>query len=186
MDFIIKIDQFIIEFFEKISHKFQDWTGKNNFWTTRCLLLIYFAFMVFCEKFLIESQDFLSEEKHFPMTRLILPFLIVVWFLITTFKLESIILNTAKFRNFLAQPSILGAFLRTTYIFYVLGKFLRLFLIDLSHEHFLSSTCEFIASAALMICFYLTCVTPKPPGQSKIKKLLKSLFRRRGVATVPS
>ncbi len=177
MKTIIGIDHFFIAFFEKIAHWLQDWTGKNNFWFARIVIFAYLAIVIISSQFMLKDKDtaFLSPLSF------VVGILVAFMFLIFSYMIEQRTSQHSKFKNSFSNPYFDAALLRITLIVF--------FMIDIPlnlRDGFISTfeIYEGMRDVTYLTIWYLLCVTPKPPSDSKIKKILKSLFQKREVATV--
>ncbi|MFA7194053.1 MAG: hypothetical protein WC087_04010 [Candidatus Paceibacterota bacterium] len=178
MKIIVGLDQLLINFVEKIAHKLQDWTGKNNFWFARAILFVFVGSAIIAHGFMLENK----EDKYEPVfPQFILDMVIAIFFLGFTFQLEQAVSRTGKFKNFMAQPWGIMPYFRIFYVLYIVCGQSRLFLRDMIFD---VDFYRVLTSLSYITCLYLMCGTPKPPSESKIKKFLKSLFQKRELATV--
>ncbi len=170
---IIGLDQILIAFFEKIAHKFQDWTGKNNFWLVRATVFVYIA---------ITLMNFEKDQSlHIAF---VMVMIISFMFLRISFKAESLVSKNGKFKNVLSQPNLFVAVVRIGYVGLLIVRpaveYVKDFNLSASEISSISGNCAF------MCILYFICSTPKPPSDSKIKKLLQSLFGSRKMVSVSS
>lgn len=178
MKIIVGLDQLVINFVEKIAHKLQDWTGKNNFWFARAILFVYVGASIIAHGYILEN----NEDKYEPVfPKFIVDVVIAIFFLGFTFQLEQAVSRTGKFKNFMAQTGGFITFFRISYLLIVVNAHAILFLRDMIFD---DDFYKLLTSLSYITFLYLMCGTPKPPSESKIKKFLKSLFQKRELATV--
>lgn len=169
----------IIAFFEKIAHKLQDWTGKNNFWYARITIFLYMSAVIIFSQFLLEDKESVNFAAPLLVSGLIASFM----FLILSYLIEYRTLQSTKFKNSFSMPDV-GIVVLRIYLLVCLLIEIPLYLFDgnLSNNEAL----DLIKDVTYLTIWYFLCVTPKPPTESKIKKFFKSLFQRREIVSVPS
>lgn len=175
MDLVFKIDKIILAGYTKLSHKFQDLTGRTNFFLAKIAIWgVIIASLVICFNFyfrvLVRETDWASLIIN------ILLALIYSLFLIKCTNAEKDALNNSErkmhFPNGVVQQiaRLILVFLAATFIpkdIYCLYK----------SEYIIFELLYTIGYYSMVSFTYLVIVTPKPPSKSKIKKWIESFSK---------
>lgn len=171
MKIIFQIDDFIIAKLEKFAHKFQLWTGKNNFWLARIFWGLFCAFVII-------------KINHVIMLNV----------LMCLVSLANVISSIEKEKFFIERPNVLNYNKILPF-----AKWWRVFLLSLTINKEILDLMMFLDNRDIMglivehnllfftLAVYFDSLNPLPPGKNKIKELAKAIikFFKESKVTVP-
>lgn len=167
------IDKTLLDLFERFSHRFQDWFGKDNFWLARVTLLLFLLCCFF---------QWIFTLSGFPVVPIIDGVLLAVMYI----KIR----DGEMFVGFSGRSAIRNSFAicpccrGQRFIF----LFIWLIVTGLSFRLVLKFGIEwvsillFVSHSLKWFCvvavFYLAACTPKPPGKSKVRKFVEVIGKK--------
>lgn len=164
MEIIFRIDDFIIARLEKFAHKFQLWTGKNNFWLVRLFWGLFCIFSI--------------TGVHYFMVSV----------LICLVALTNIIFSMQKEKLAMERPEVLNKdkitpfakWCRVCFVIFTISNEINgliwiMFLVVGDAIGLILISSHYVLFFTLAV--YFEALNPLPPGKNKIKELAKAMAK---------
>lgn len=177
MNFLERIDALILSFFTKISHKFQIWTSRTNFFLAKLTISLLELSVILS---LLNIFIPLLDPKTNPVTGVTVGGIWIYWISKDWEKLKD-----AENRSLHEEQAKTSFFIPGQNCFERLAWLIMFFLLNFKQlingvlhpkVHWIIELIVWSFLLQVAVYTYFTSITPLPPGRNKVRQWLESFF----------